>query len=101
MIDLTPNISGTPNGHPSPRNGRPMPTGSTNGFARIPVIAHLVWDDREELVPAIATGWTDQLVHVVWDGYADWLPVDDVRRVIELPAPGCADGRPDLASPDD
>lgn len=92
MIDLTPNIATAPDHlRPRPTNAQPHPTGVGQGFARHPVIAHLVWPDREELRAAIATGWTDQIVHVRWSDGAAWLPLDDVRRVIQLPVKGSAE----------
>ncbi len=76
----------------------------------VPVIAHLVWDDREELLPGHAIRWTDTHVMVALvepgatpgarENYA-WLRACDVFRTlprrprpVRLPAPD-AGGGPD------
>lgn len=56
--------------------------------AQIPVIAHLVWPDREEWRATTARRWTDELVWVTWPptaterGGGAWLNLEDVTRVV-------------------
>lgn len=75
----------------------------------VPVIAHLVWDDREELLPGRAVRWTQShvMVALVEPGATPgsrenhvWLRAGDVfrtlprrPRAVRLPAPD-ADDRP-------
>lgn len=56
--------------------------------ATIPLIARLVYADREEWCAVTARRWTDELVSVTWPpergkpGGWCWLGLEDVRRVI-------------------
>lgn len=67
-----------------------IPTGATGSY---PVIARLVWPDREEGWPAKAIRWTSTAVLVSIQIVPDdpratryvWLCSDDVKRVIRAP----------------
>lgn len=72
-----------------PRNRQPTPTDSLRARTPIPVIARIVWKDREEWWPAQATEWNDSIVHVTWRDARtqqdEWIPASDVRRSIVTP----------------
>lgn len=74
---------------PSPENAVDHPTGfQRQDQGAIPLIAHLIWTDREEWRAVTARNWTKELVMVTWpptseaDGGTCWLCVEDVTRVM-------------------
>ena len=93
-----------PRTYEMPAHVPPKPQGD------VPVIAHVVWDDREELLPGRAVRWTDSHVMVSLvdpDGSGAggrenyvWLRAADVFRTlprrprpVRLPAPSTSEAR--------
>ncbi len=79
----------TPELSPGPDNAVAWPGGhQREDRGAIPLIAHLVWPDRQEWRAVTARNWTRELVLVTWPptaterGGACWLRVEDVTRVV-------------------
>lgn len=80
---------------PGPDNAVSHPMGyDQQDQGAIPLIAHLVWPDRQEWRAVTARNWTRELVLVTWPptstegGGACWLKVEDVTRVVVTAADG-------------
>lgn len=83
-----------PTERPDPLNAVPQPADAPQvDRATIPLIARLVWPDRIEWRAVHARRWTRDAVLVSWPptghehGQWCWLPVADVRRVMEVENP--------------
>jgi hypothetical protein len=70
-----------------PRIIRALPHGPiSRPEVGIPVFATIHWaNGGEEMVPAVATAWTQAAVEVTWalggsELRSDWIPADHVRR---------------------